>query len=149
MLFLSRALGCTALSALVGCGELPLAPETLAGTYALVAVDGQTAPAVLAGDAERTILLVADTITFERDGDYFGRSCERRVDHVIDEATDACFDHAGRFMIRVRRIELTPAIVPGTLSLTIGIRSATLNGDRLMMSDPVSGSTRTYARSPR
>ena len=147
MTMLSRALCCVALSTLA-CGELPLAPESLIGRYALASVDGEPAPVVLATDAERSILLVADTITFDADGAYRGRSCERRVNHVMDQAEDACFDHTGRFTIRVRTIELTPTVVPGTESLTTGIMSGTLNEERLLMTDEVSGSMRVYTRLP-
>ena len=143
---LSRALACAALLVLAGCGELPLAPESVVGTYVLTAVDGQPAPAVLATDAERTILLVADTIRFDADGGYAGRSCERSVDHVRDGATESCFDYSGVYRIRVRTLELMPTLVPGTQPLAGALQTGTLHGDRLTMSGSMSGSTRTYTR---
>lgn len=145
---ISRALACAALLVLAGCGELPLAPESVVGTYVLTAVDGEPGPAVLASDAERTILLLADTIRFDTDGEYAGRSCERNVDHVLEGSTETCFDYAGRYRIRVRTLELTPTLMPGTQLLVGALQAGTLRGDRLTLSGSRRGSTRSYVRVP-
>jgi hypothetical protein len=63
------ALSFTALFA-IGCGNDPIAPSEVAGTYVLLSIDGNALPAAAGyqGPADGAVIVIADTLRLAADG---------------------------------------------------------------------------------
>ena len=144
----SGALCCAILLLLFACGEVPLAPQSLVGTYALVAVDDLPVPVVIATDPSSAIVLVADTMRLHASGNLEGRRCQRRIDYVNDSADDSCKAYGGSYRVQVQDIELAIGCVLGQVCTVVMMHTATLHGDELVMSRDVQSGTLTFRRIP-
>lgn len=148
MLIRSGALSCAFLLMLSACGEVPLAPQSLVGTYALVAVDDVPVPVVLATDPTNAIVLMADTMRLHAAGSLEGRRCQRRIDYVNDAVDDTCKVYGGSYRVQVRDVELAIGCVLGQVCTVVAMHTATMHGDALVMTRDVPGGTLTFRRIP-
>ena len=147
MMIRSGAL-CCAMLFFVACGEVPLAPQSIAGTYALMAVDGEPVPVAMSTDPSNAILLVADTMRLHATGSLEGRRCQRRVDYVHDELSDSCIEYGGSYRVQVRTVEMSFGCRPGQVCTVVALHSARVNGDALIVNRDAPGGTYTFRRIP-
>ena len=136
----------TVLAVLGGCGDVPLAPSSVAGTYSLVEVDGEPMPAVLSTDVSDALLLVADTLKLDIAGGLTGRRCQRRIDYVRNSSTDSCWDYAGSYRVQVQAIDIAIGCQLGQVCTVVSLRTAKLDGDMLTVSRDQPGGRLTYHR---
>ena len=139
---------CAVLLFIGACGDVPLAPQSIAGTYVLTAVDDEPIPVVVATDPANAIVLVADTLRLHLAGNLEGRRCQRRIDYVNDSSTDSCSGYGGSYRVQVRTIEMAIGCLLGQVCTVVAMHSATLHGDALVMTRGEPGGTLTFRRVP-
>ena len=142
------ALCCAVLLCVGACGDVPLAPQSIAGTYVLSAVDGEPVPVVVATDPANAIVLVADTLRLRLAGNVEGRRCQRRIDYVNENSTDSCSDYGGSYRVHVRTIEVAIGCLLGQVCTVVAMHTATLHGDALVMTSGEPGGSLTFRRVP-
>ncbi len=146
MSFPARICACVLLLLPVGCGEFPLEPAAITGTWALETVELHPVPAVVVNDPLEALLYLSDTLTLEPDGSVRGERCEMRVDHVEQDATTVCITYSGRYTLRVRTLEILFVCPLSTNCLGSTFTNGTLRDDRLVLQSDVTAPALGYAR---
>ena len=144
----SGAICCAILLSIAACGDVPLAPQSVAGTWVLTAIDDQPLPALLSADPSNAVTLVADTLRLHLAGSLEGKRCQRRIDYVRDDATDSCTGYGGSYRVDVRTIELAIGCQLGQVCTVVSVHSASLEGDALIVSRDAPGGSLRYRRVP-
>ena len=139
---------CCAVLFIASCGDVPLAPQSVAGTYALVAMDGEPVPVIMSSDAHNAIMLLADTIRLHAEGSLEGRRCQRRIDYVHDDDTNWCNDYGGSYRVQVRTIEMSIGCRLGQVCTVVALHSARRKGDALIVNRDAAGGTFTFLKVP-